>query len=87
MKVVAAVTLLMYWLLSRKRNETMKPQGGISYSNPRKNHDNNKVMHPSRWSAEKEKKRLKRVGFEGSEKLNVYFNKELRGWFVGKSKW
>jgi hypothetical protein len=49
------------------------------------NHDHLKYMHSSRQSAEAEVRRMKQTGFEGSERLNAYFNCEHGGWYVGKS--
>jgi hypothetical protein len=56
---------------------------GISYSNPRNNHDDEKVKHPSQESAQAEARRMQAGG---SRTLNVYYNRELDGWYIGRSK-
>lgn len=54
---------------------------------PRNNHDDQKYKHTTRESAEREKDRMQRQGVPGSQRLNVYYNQELDGWFVGRSSW
>jgi hypothetical protein len=49
------------------------------------NHDHLKYMHSSQKEAEAEVHRMKRTGFEGSERLNAYHNSGHGGWYVGKS--
>ena len=59
----------------------------ISYSNPHNNHDHNKRMHATRCEAESMVDRMRRSGVPDSERLNVYYNKQRNGWFVGRSSW
>ena len=61
--------------------------GHYNTSNPYNNHDHLKKRHLTRESAEQEKRRMQSLGLSGSERLNVYKNEELGGWFVGRSKW
>lgn len=51
-----------------------------------KNHDHLKVKYTTKSSAEKEMNRMKLLGYPGSERLNVYQNKQNGYWYVGKSK-
>jgi hypothetical protein len=57
--------------------------GGIYHSNPGNNHDDQKYQHPSRESAEREARRMQQGE---SRKVNAYYNHELGGWYVGRSK-
>ena len=61
-------------------------QGEIRYSNPQNNHDHTKYRHATQEDAEKEVARMQQSGYDGSERLQVYYNKELGSWFTGKSK-
>jgi hypothetical protein len=56
----------------------------VELSNPNNNHDDGKFKHSTRRGAEAEANRMRRRGYEGSERLNVYYNDELRGWYVGE---
>jgi hypothetical protein len=56
---------------------------GTSYSNRGNNHDEEKYKHSSRESAEAEARRMQQGE---SRKVNAYYNHELRGWYVGRSK-
>ena len=62
------------------------PSAAIRYSNPNNNHDDQKNKHSSSQSAEAEVRRMQRARYAGSERLNVYYNRERDGWFVGKSR-
>ena len=53
-------------------------------SNPRNNHDQQKFKHSTRASAEAEIRRMKESGRDECERLNVYYNDEYEGWFVGR---
>ena len=53
-------------------------------SNPRNNHDQHKVKHSTRASAEVEIRRMKESGRDECERLNVYYNDEYEGWFIGR---
>ena len=59
----------------------------ISHSNPYINHDHMKHQHASRESAIAEVNRMQQHGYEGSGRLNVYYNRQLEGWYVGRSKY
>ena len=56
-----------------------------SYSNPYNNHDHQKCPHATREDAEAEVRRMKRLNYEGNGRLNVYYNRDLRNWYVGRS--
>ena len=56
-------------------------------SNPNNNHDQQKYKHATRESAEAEIQRMQRMGVKGSERLKAYYNSELDGWYVGRSKY
>lgn len=58
--------------------------GTVNYSNPRNNHDHLKCKYATREEAESMVRRMKRANCDGSERLNVYYNRELEGWYVGK---
>jgi hypothetical protein len=64
--------------------ETQVLRSQVRYSNPGSNHDHLKYKHSSRRSAELEVTRMKMAGYDESERLNVYFNRELDGWYVGR---
>lgn len=51
-----------------------------------KNHDHLKVKYAKKSFAEKELYRMKMQGYPGSERLNVYQNRQNGYWYVGKSK-
>jgi hypothetical protein len=48
------------------------------------NHDHLKYKHGTRQGAQAEVDRMRGLGYEDSERLNVYYNDELGGWFVGR---
>lgn len=56
-----------------------------SFTNPYNNHDHEKHPHATREDAEAEVLRMKRLGYEGSARLQIYYNRQLRAWFVGRS--
>lgn len=60
----------------------------MSYSIPAKiNYDHLKAKHPMREAAEAEVRRMKRSGhYEGSDRLDAYYNSDMKGWFVGRRK-
>mmetsp|Transcript_7824 Transcript_7824/g.7374 ORF Transcript_7824/g.7374 Transcript_7824/m.7374 type:complete len:101 (+) Transcript_7824:63-365(+) len=79
--------LVRLFLFSRWNNRsTEKQEEGRTYpnSNPRNNHDDSKHKHASAKSAEAEVERMQRNDYEDSDRLNVYYNKQLKGFFVGK---
>ena len=54
-----------------------------SYSTSgRNNHDHLKFKHQTRPGAQAEVDRMRRRGYKDSEWLNVYYNADLKGWFV-----
>ena len=56
-----------------------------SYKNRSNNHDHLKVKHSTQASAEAEVRRMTKSGrYEECERLNVYYNDEYEGWFVGR---
>lgn len=71
---------------ARRRSEPTH-KTAISYSNPHNNHDHQKRKHETRASAEREVDRMRWKGLPDSERMNVYYNDELDGWFVGRSRW
>jgi hypothetical protein len=50
----------------------------------RNNHDDFKVKHITHADAQAEAYRMRHYGYKGSERLKVYYNPDLRGWFVGR---
>jgi|DEB0MinimDraft_10_1074344.scaffolds.fasta_scaffold383095_1 cell division protein YceG involved in septum cleavage len=52
-----------------------------------KNHDHLKIKHSSKEKAISAMNKLKQKNIQGSERLQVYYNPNLKGWFVGKSSW
>ena len=48
------------------------------------NHDHLKFKHGTRQGAQAEVDRMRRQGYKDSERLNVYYNADLKGWFVGR---
>ena len=69
-------------------NFTMSPKYVLAppmYSNPRNNHDDQKIKYKTRKDAEKVMRRMIRQGCNGWERLNVYKNKKLGTWHVGRS--
>lgn len=69
-----------------KERHRSSHDGFISYSNPNNNHDHNKVKYETKKDAELEVARMQRLGLSDSDRLNVYYNRELQGFFVGRSK-
>ena len=64
------------------------PVAEHSYSRSgRNNHDHLKVKHETQRDAQAEVDRMRREGYEGSEKLNEYYNDERNGWYVGNKGW
>ena len=64
------------------------PVAEHSYSRSgRNNHDHLKVKHKTQRDAQAEVDRMRREGYEGSEKLNEYYNDERNGWYVGNKGW
>jgi hypothetical protein len=60
---------------------------GTNYSNPNNNHDAQKFKHDARSGAEAEVRRMKRDGsYQDTNRLNVYYNRELNGWYVGRGQ-
>ena len=59
-----------------------------SFSKPvYNNHDHQKHPHATRAHAEAEMRRMKQYGYEGSERLNVYYNRDYGSWYVGRSSY
>ena len=60
-----------------------------SPGNHTRNHDAQKYRHVSRASAEREILRMRQNShiYEGTERLNAYYNDEFNAWFVGRSRW
>ena len=48
------------------------------------NHNHCKFKHGTQWGAQAEVDRMRSLGYEDSERLNVYYNENLKGWFVGR---
>jgi hypothetical protein len=71
----------------RISNVTQPMRRSVARSNPRNNHDDEKHKHASQEEAEAEISRMRRNGYHGSDRLNAYYNDELQGWFVGRSKY
>jgi len=69
---------------SSEHGETQPLSPQTRYSNPNNNHDDRKFKHSTRASAEAEVGRMKSGRYDESERLKVYYNRELEGWFVGR---
>lgn len=76
-----------YGYRNNERNFSYECGRSYGVSNPRNNHDHQKKRHATREDAELEVFRMKLLGVEGCERLNVYKNEQLDSWFVGRSKW
>ena len=59
----------------------------IRLRNLYKNHDHQKVKHPSEARANAVILRMRNSGKDKNHKLRSYYNTELNGWFVGNSKY
>jgi hypothetical protein len=55
-------------------------------SNPSNNHDKEKHRHATREDAQAEIHRMRRNGYEGSERLTEYYSDELQAYFIGRNK-
>eukprot|EP00978_Attheya_sp_CCMP212_P040721 scaffold225471_cov48-Attheya_sp.AAC.1 len=75
------------WFCSRGAEQQEEEDFSIPRSNLGNNHDNLKYPHPTRESANREVLRMQTQGYEGSARLNVYYNSDREAWFVGKSSW
>ena len=67
------------------------PDGGhgerhasTSFSHPNNNHDHVKHPHASRGDATAEVRRMQQCGYDDSARLNVYYNRQLEAWYVGR---
>ena len=95
--VIGALTLtggfLLYKLLANNKEETKRTKesttsyGSIRYSNPLNNHDDSKYKHGTQDSARREISRMEREDYSGSNRLVEYYNKETKGWYVGRKKY
>ena len=87
---VAVVVTLGYglysWWSERERRRAEEELRTIRRYTARNsnNHDHLKVKHGTQRDAQAEVDRMRRRGYEDSERLNVYYNDELGGWFVGR---
>ncbi len=80
--------ILIYHLLKRNDEDRQRTnREEVRFGIPYNNHDDQKFKHSNRYSAEAEVRRMKRRRYPGSERLQVYYNRELKGWFVGRSKY
>jgi hypothetical protein len=57
----------------------------IPISNPRNNHDHEKVRHATRKKAEFVRQKMIQKKKPGSERLNTYYNEDDKGYYNGKS--
>ena len=55
-----------------------------SFSHPNNNHDHVKHPHASRGDATAEVCRMQQCGYDDSARLNVYYNRQLKAWYVGR---
>jgi hypothetical protein len=74
------------WLreMEALKNNTLRRYA--ARSNRRNNHDDQKQKHTCQEEAEAEISRMRRNNYADSDRLNAYYNYELQGWFVGRSK-
>lgn len=84
----------MYYLLKSSKEEDSatpsyraKRSTKVHFSNLHNNHDHKKIPHPSKESAEKEVERMRRRKYQGSDKLNSYYNSDREQWFVGRRRY
>jgi hypothetical protein len=85
--VTVVVVGLTWWFFSRSTKDERRQDDDVSYSNPGNNHDHLKHKHRTREFANEEVRRMQRQGYGESERLNVYYNRELDGWYVGRRQW
>jgi hypothetical protein len=92
---VGIAALWMHWQFSKeeKREEERESSSlhcdtyhPVNYSNPRNNHDDRKIKYPTQEAAESAVRGMQRSGRDGSERLKVYYNHKLEGWYVGRSR-
>jgi len=88
--IVLGLAVGVYILFKLRRllsePESNDDERTIHYSNPSNNHDHLKHMHPTRDSARAETRRMQSWGYEDSDRLVEYYNRERGGWFVGRSQ-
>ena len=78
--VILSIRAIYNYLKNDDDEET-----NISFSNPHNNHDHNKVAYSSRQSAQREVSRMQSTGLDRNGRLNEYYNRERKAWFVGRS--
>ena len=90
---VAFISILYLWWSNKKDQENESTASAsasvpvpVRYSNPDNNHDHLKHPHSSQRSAEAEVKRMKRRGRTGSDRLQSYYNRERKAWYVGRGQ-
>ena len=80
--VIVVAKVFSWW--DNRSSEKQEEGRTYPHSNPRNNHDDRKHKHASAESAEAEVKRMQRNDYEDSDRLTVYYNQQLNGFFVGK---
>ena len=83
---IGAIAILAHLLWSKEAKKAKEDEINRYPAKNSNNHDNCKVKHRTRQDAETEADRMRRRGYEGSERLNTYYNPDLQGWYVGKGK-
>jgi hypothetical protein len=86
--VVVLLVAFVWWCLcccGRSNGTAAEREGFVLYSNLENNHDDAKHRHSTRGGAEAEVGRMQRAGYRGSDRLNAYYNRDRKGWYVGKS--
>ena len=58
----------------------------IPRSNPKKNHDHQKVRHETYSDAVRAKESMQRRNKSGAEQLQTYYNEDTNGYYNGRSK-
>lgn len=58
----------------------------IPRSNPKKNHDHQKVRHETYSDAVRAKESMQRRNKSGAERLQTYYNEDTNGYYNGRSK-
>ena len=82
--IAFTVKVLRSCFTSFEHEETQPLSPQTRYTNQSNNHDNIKFKHSTQASAEAEVRRMQGARYDGSERLNVYYNRDLGGWFVGR---
>ena len=59
----------------------------LHYTNPYRNHDDQKRLYSTKAQAEAAIRELRQRGRPGADRLNIYYSRERRGFLVGNRKY